>query len=159
MDHKLTVSPIGFVHCGQEGFYIQLDQPYRKALAGLEGFDHLNVLWWFSGCDDLVSRARREERKPYVHGPDCLGTFATRAPERPNPIALSCAYVTHLDVERGVVGLAYLDAEEGSPVLDLKPYIPSLDRVERPGVPRWCAHWPGCVEESGQFDWGMEFNF
>ena len=88
-----------------------------------------------------------------------LGAFATRTPERPNPIALSCARVTHLDRERGVVGLDYLDAEEGSPVLDLKPYLPSLDRVERPVMPAWCAHWPDSVEKSGDFDWEKEFNF
>ena len=86
-----------------------------------------------------------------------LGTFATRSPERPNPIALSCAGVTYL--KEGRIGLDYLDAEAGSPVLDLKPYIPSLDRVEAPGVPDWCSHWPSSVETSGDFDWGAEFRF
>jgi len=88
-----------------------------------------------------------------------MGVFATRAPQRPNPIALSTAHVTYIDLARAVIGLAYIDAAPGSPVLDIKPYTPSLDRVARPSVPGWCAHWPVCVEDSGAFDWQSEFNF
>jgi hypothetical protein len=44
-------------------------------------------------------------------------------------------------------------------VLDLKPYTPSIDRVESPSVPEWCDHWPKSYEESGGFDWEAEFNF
>ena len=57
------------------------------------------------------------------------------------------------------MGLAYIDAENGTPVLDVKPYTPSLDRVERPDVPGWCAHWPKSAEASGDFDWEKVFNF
>lgn len=46
-----------------------------------------------------------------------------------------------------------------SPVLDIKPYIPSLDRVENPIVPDWCQHRPKSYEESGGFDRESEFNF
>ena len=156
MENKFMVRPIGVVRGGEGGVQIVLEPHYRQALTGLEGFDHLNVLWWFSGCDDAASRASRMEYRPYAHGPEALGTFATRSPRRPNPIALSCVAVTGLDAEQGVLDLEYLDAEEGSPVLDLKPYVPSLDRVEDPSVPEWCAHWPGSVETSGAFDWEAE---
>ena len=64
-----------------------------------------------------------------------MGTFATRSPERPNPIALTPAYVTYIDHENGIIGLAYIDANDGTPVVDIKPYTPSLDRVESPEVP------------------------
>lgn len=125
----------------------------------LEGFRHVQVLWWFDGCDDAVSRTVRTVQSPYRKGPQELGVFATRSPERPNPLALSCAEATDIDLARGSVGLAWLDAEPGSPVLDLKPYTHSLDRVEAPEVPDWCARWPGSVETSGDFDWAAEFNF
>lgn len=69
---------------------------------------------------------------------------------RPNPLALSCAAVTRLDPKAGVIGLSYIDAEDGSPLLDLKPYTPSLDRVEDPPLPAWCAT-PGDVESGGDF--------
>ena len=154
---EFFVKQIGVVGVDNAGYFIELEPEYRPALEGLQGFDHLNVLWWFSGSDSEAARARLTEEKPYTTGPDMLGTFATRSPERPNPIALSCAGVTYL--KEGRIGLDYLDAEAGSPVLDLKPYIPSLDRVEAPGVPDWCSHWPSSVETSGDFDWGAEFRF
>lgn len=58
-----------------------------------------------------------------------------------------------------VYELAHIDAEAGTPVLDIKPYTPSLGRVEKPSVPSWCADWPASVEESGRFDWSSVFNF
>lgn len=61
--------------------------------------------------------------------------------------------------ENGVVGLYYIDAFDGSYVIDLKPYTPSIDRIENAKVPQWCSHWPKSYEESGNFDWESEFNF
>lgn len=159
MEQQYIVRPIGVIRAGSEGFRLELEPEYCPALEGLEGYSHLQVLWWFDRCDNAPSRAKRWESKPYTNAPDRLGTFATRAPERPNPLALSCAGILGLDRKRGVVALDYLDAEDSSPVLDLKPYVPSLDRVERPAVPDWCAHWPECVEKSGDFDWAREFLF
>ena len=156
---QLNITKVGVIRVDDTGFRIQLDPACTPALAGLEGFGHIQVLWWFSGCDDTRSRAHLQEDSPYKKGPAVLGSFATRSPRRPNPVALSCAGVTYIDAEQGIVGLTYIDAEDGSPVLDIKPYTPSLDRVEQPQVPAWCAHWPGNVETAGDFDWGAEFNF
>lgn len=150
---------VGIIQNDGEGARILVDEAYRPALAGLAGFGYVNVLWWFSGSDDAASRGVLREESPYKKGPAVLGTFATRSPQRPSPIALSCAQVTYVDEAAGVVGLAWLDADHGTPVLDIKPYTPSADRVEIPGVPDWCAHWPKSVETSGDFDWGAEFNF
>lgn len=159
MKNEYILKPVGRIRVDDQGFRIVLEREYIPCLEGLEGYGHLQVIWWFHCCDNAPSRARRWEDKPYAKAPDRLGTFATRAPERPNPLALSCAGVTGLDAGKGVVWLDYLDADDGSPVLDLKPYVPSLDRVEAPNLPAWCAHWPGCVEASGAFDWEKEFLF
>jgi len=67
--------------------------------------------------------------------------------------------VLGIDYEKGRIQIPYIDANDGSPVLDIKPYTPSLDRVEDPGVPAWCRHWPRSLEQSGSFDWENEFNF
>ena len=155
----LTIHPIGKISARDGETAVILDPQYIPALAGLEGFGCVQVLWWFDKCDNPSDRSNLIERKPYTNGPDVVGAFATRTPMRPNPVALSTAYVTYIDSENGVVGLAYIDAEDGSPVIDLKPYTPSLDRVEQPEVPEWCAHWPKCCEDSGDFDWESEFNF
>ena len=61
--------------------------------------------------------------------------------------------------ENGVVGLYYIDAFDGTQIIDLKPYTPSIDRIANPGTPQWCSHWPKSYEESGDFDWKAEFNF
>jgi len=156
---NFILHPIGKISTDNGDFKLILDERYIPALKGLEGFGHVQVLWWFDGCDTPEARDTLMEAKPYKNGPATLGTFATRSPERPNPIALSCAYVTYIDHENGVIGLGYIDANDGSPVLDIKPYTPSLDRVEHPIVPQWCAHWPRNCESSGDFDWGKEFNF
>ena len=159
MKDTFNVKQIGIIRADDEGFRLELNKEYREALTGLEGFQYVNVLWWFSGCDTAAFRSKLTETKPYTKGPDVLGAFAMRSPERPNPIALSCAYVTYLDAENGIIGLAYIDGEDGSPVLDIKPYMPSLDRVENPVMPDWCSHWPRNVESGGDFNWEDEFNF
>ena len=99
------------------------------------------------------------EEKPYVKGSARIGVFATRSPMRPNPIAVSSVGIAYVDEATATVGLYFIDAYPGSPVLDLKPYTPSIDRVESPSVPELCTHWPKSYEESGDFDWEVEFNF
>ena len=155
----LTVKQIGIARTDEHRFWIELNPEYREAMTGLKGFEYLNIFWWFDRCDNSESRSVLTEQQPYSIAPALLGAFATRSPERPNPIALTCAQVMYLQMEKGIIGLAYFDALDQSPILDIKPYTPSLDRVERPGVPAWCAHWPKNVETSGEFDWSAEFNF
>ena len=74
-------------------------------------------------------------------------------------LGIPAVEVIHIDAHRGRIQIAYIDAEDGSPVLDIKPYTPSLDRIDNPGLPDWCSHWPHCVEDSADFNWEDEFNF
>ena len=154
-----SLKPIGVFEAADDDIFIRIFPQYRSAMTGLGDLSYLQVLWWFSQCDNEERRGKRLERKPYRKGPDILGTFATRAPERPNPIALSTVFVLSVDMENGIIRVPYADAFPGTPVLDIKPYIPSLDRVETVPMPQWCAHWPVSVEQSGDFDWASEFNF
>jgi tRNA (Thr-GGU) A37 N-methylase len=131
---------------------IVLNQEYIPATTNLDSFSYIKVLWWFSKCDNSVSRSKLIEKSPYKNAPDRLETFATRSLERPNPIALTYSYVSYIDSQNGIIGLTYIDAEDGTPVLDIKPYTPSLDRAKNPSVPKWCDNWPKNVEESGDFD-------
>lgn len=156
---NFIVKPIGKIVASDNDVSIHLEKNFIDALNGLDGFGHIQVLWWFNKCDSKKARNNLIEDNPYKKGPATLGTFATRSPERPNPIALTTAYVTYIDHKSGIIGLGYIDADNGTPVLDIKPYTPSLDRVENPIVPKWCAHWPICNEDSGKYDWDNEFNF
>lgn len=155
---ECKLNTIGTIVSDEGDIRLVLDRSYASGLTGLEDFSHIQVLWWFSECDGAASRNVLTEANPYKKGPAKLGTFATRSPQRPNPIALSVAQITYIDRENAVIGLAYLDAFDGTPVLDIKPYTPSLDRVENPHVPAWCAHWPKSYEDSGSFDWENEMN-
>lgn len=154
-----SIQPIGEVFAGEEGFGVRVAPAYRSALHALSGFSHIQVLWWCTQCDTPPKRAVLTQEKPYQKAPAVLGTFATRAPERPNPIALTTAQVLFVDEQEGVVALSWIDAFDATPVLDIKPYTPCFDRVEAPQTPAWCSHWPQNVETSGDFDWESEFCF
>ena len=156
-EFQFQLSTIGVVHVGTDGFVLELEPAYRLALDGLEGFSHLNVLWWAHFVDEQDLRTIVACDQPYQKAPPTLGIFATRSPVRPNPIAISVAPVLQIDQEMGRIHVAYLDAEDGTPVLDIKPYLPSTDRVQVVSTPDWCQHWPQWYEESGNFDWQAEF--
>lgn len=155
MDTK-TIVPIGRLEATGEGYFVQVDPAYRQALQGMEGYTHLQILWWFSRLDTPACRRTTTCGRPYRTGPEKMGIFATRSPVRPNPIALTTARIVRMDGAAGRIQVDFCDAMDGSPLVDLKPYIPAEDRVENPGVPAWCAHWPRSLEEAGDFDWENE---
>ena len=98
------------------------------ALRGIEGFSHLWLIWEFS-------QARREGWSPTVRPPRLggnvrMGVFATRSPFRPNPIGLSCVRLAgvELDGELGpVLRVRGADLLDGTPIFDIKPYVPYAD--------------------------------
>ena len=153
------VNPIGIIRCNEEGFFLCLDKRFIPAREGLDGFSHLQVLWWFSDLDSAPYRSVLQTEQPYKNAPERMGIFATRSPIRPNPIGLTAVEILDLDKMEGIVRIAYIDAHDNTPILDLKPYTPSFDRLEAPRVPDWCRHWPMSLEQSGEFNWDNEFNF
>ena len=68
-------------------------------------------------------------------------------------------YVLEIDEEKGLIKIPFIEADHNAPVLDIKPYTPSLDRVENPAAPEWCSHWPKSSEDSGDFNWKKNFIF
>ena len=157
--NDIKIFSIGKIENKEGTVSIIVDPEYAKGLKGLDGYGHVQVMWWADKCDNESDRNNLIEEKPYKKGPDEIGVFATRSPARPNPIAVSNADIAYVDEDAGIVGLYYIDAFDGTYVLDLKPYMPSVDRIEKPKVPNWCSHWPKSYEESGDFDWEAEFNF
>jgi tRNA (adenine37-N6)-methyltransferase len=156
-DRDICLSPVGYVRIGEEGFVLAIEPQFRAALCGLDGFSHVNVLWWGHLLDEPIYRSITQCEQPYRSGPDHLGIFATRSPIRPNPIGLSVSPLIRVDQQQGLLYVAYIDAEDGTPILDIKPYQPSADRVQDLRVPQWCAHWPQSYEQSAAFDWQAEF--
>ena len=132
---------IGVVKHTKRGAVIKIDEPYIMGMKGIEGFGHINVLWWFSGCEDVQSRNSLELKQPYRNAPETIGVFASRSPERPNPIALTASEILDVDFGRGEILVAFIDAEDGSPVLDIKPYIPSFGRDSGLQAKRFMPQW------------------
>ncbi len=156
-DDHFTVESIGHVQVDKDGFALVIAEPYRQALTELDGFSHLNVLWWCHLLDDPMFREMTIAERPYRGAPAAIGIFATRSPARPNPIALTAVPVISIDMADGVVRVPYIDAEDGTPILDIKPYHPAVDRIRDVHTPAWCASWPEWYEDSATFDWGSVF--
>lgn len=98
---------------------------YRNpdALRGLEGFSHIWLLWLFS--ESVREDWSPTVRPPRLGGNTRMGVFATRSPFRPNPIGLSC--VRLVSVEGTELVVAGADLMDGTPILDIKPYLPFTD--------------------------------
>ena len=156
---KIEINPIGYVRVINEDFYLEIDHKYISALKGLDEFSNIHVVWWGNLYDEEEYRENLIAEKPYKNSPDVLGIFSTRSPVRPNPILITTVYVLNIDEEKGLVQMPYIDAEDSSPILDIKPYHPSADRIKEVKVPEWCDHWPKWLEDSAMFNWEEEFNF
>ena len=142
------IRPIGFIRRKQDQIFIEILPEYIPALKALETFSHVQVLWWFNKFDDEVSRKTTQfDKMPFEAPP--LGVFACRSPMRPNPIGLTTATITDVDHEKGFIKIAGMDAYDGTPILDLKAYMPSCDRVKNVTVPEWMAQWPEWLPEDG----------
>jgi tRNA-Thr(GGU) m(6)t(6)A37 methyltransferase TsaA len=135
---ELVLRPIGFVHSpfverasaprqpyasgGAEGTIELLPDPrFEHALSDLDAWDHIWVIFWFhlnEGWRPKVLPPRSRKRR---------GVFSTRAPHRPNPLGLS---VLRLDAVEGLtLRVRDLDLLDGTPVLDIKPYVPFADAI------------------------------
>ena len=109
---------------------IRFEPEFRNAdaLRGLEGFSHLWIAWIFS--ENIRETWSPTVRPPRLGGNRRLGVFATRSSFRPNPLALSCVKIEeiHLDGDEGPeIVVSGADLMDGTPIVDIKPYIPYTD--------------------------------
>jgi tRNA (adenine37-N6)-methyltransferase len=139
----LSLEPIGTVRSpivegvdenwGQVIAEIRLAEHLADGLRGLDQFSHLLVIFWMhqSSFDaaDLLRRPRGRVDMPL------LGMFAQRAKHRPNPIGVTA--VELLGISGSTLTVRGLDAIDGTPVLDIKPYVPAFDQVAGAAVPEW----------------------
>lgn len=102
---------------------LEVDPAYKEALLGLEDVEYLIVLYWL----DKADRSRLQSKPPHIDKE--LGVFSTRSPHRPNPIALSVVKI--LGIEENRIKVSGLDCIDGTPLLDLKRSIPSIDQNDR----------------------------
>lgn len=141
---EIKLAPIGVVHSEIKeremghrlaNATIEVDSELAEALDNLNEFSHIIVLYW-------IHKSRRPaptKVTPRHHGLTTpVGVFASRSPDRPNPIGKST--VRLLKREGNVLTVEGLDAIDGSPVLDIKPYIPGVDSAENAVAPSWMPY-------------------
>ena len=97
----------------------------KEALRGLEGFERLWLVWGFSANKPAKGEWQPTVRPPRLGGNAAMGVWATRSPYRPNPLGLSCVELVKVDGMDLVVRGA--DLMDGTPLYDIKPYIPYAD--------------------------------
>lgn len=152
MDNELPpmiLKPIGTVRnevketpSGQRDWWsemvseIVIDGSLTEALDGLEQFSHIIVLFWIHRLTEseipLRIHPMRRQELPLT------GLLATRTPNRPNRIGVTI--VKLLERQGNTLKVKGLDALDGSPVLDIKPYIPRADFISDAKVPKWAAN-------------------
>ncbi|HKK62623.1 MAG TPA: TrmO family methyltransferase [Bacteroidales bacterium] len=157
MKNEFVVKSLGTIE-SNDGFVVKLKSDFIPALRNITGFSHLQVIWWGNKTDDEKSRSVLSTKKPYKKSPEELGIFATRSQFRPNPVLITTVAVLDIDFDKGLIYIPYIDADPGTPVLDIKPYH-KLERVADCCVPDWCSHWPESYEQAASFNWEDEFNF
>jgi tRNA-Thr(GGU) m(6)t(6)A37 methyltransferase TsaA len=148
-EEKIVLTPIGFVETDAVGEEVRdrsrtskiiVNGEIVEALDGLSSYSHLFVLFWLNQIKD----DERKTLKVHPRGKKDLplsGVFAVRTMLRPNPIGLTIVEI--VDVQSNVLTIRGLDAYNGTPVLDIKPYDP-WDVIENPKVPSW---WQKLKEE------------
>jgi len=116
---------------------IVVDSNLAEALDGLEEFSHLIVLYWMH----RLTPGRKLPLKVHPMGKpelSLVGRLATRSPSRPNPVGQ--ATVRLLERRGNILKVKGLDAVDGTPVIDIKPYIPGYDSADDAKAPRWTTN-------------------
>lgn len=124
---SFQIRPVGRIERKGESTHLRIFDPYHDALLGLDGYSHIFVLYWFDQND---TPDKRSILRVHPRGnPDnpLTGVFACRAPTRPNLIGLTLCKV--VSVADGTIQVDKIDAFDGTPIVDIKPYIPSIDSV------------------------------
>jgi tRNA-Thr(GGU) m(6)t(6)A37 methyltransferase TsaA len=131
---KITYNPIGIIHspfndvkgmpiqpAGARGVAgtVEIKQEYVDGLKDIEGFSHIILIYHFH-----LSKNYSLKVKPFLDD-NLHGVFATRAPRRPNPIGISI--VRLVKVEGCILHIEDVDIVDGTPLLDIKPYVPEFD--------------------------------
>jgi tRNA-Thr(GGU) m(6)t(6)A37 methyltransferase TsaA len=148
MSTNYEIYPIGYVTRG-DNIEVQLNDKYKDALLEVDNFSHLIVVWWGSKYDKYRDQVDMQMKPPYA--PNVLtGLFATRSPVRPNPINLTVCKIQKVDHKNGTVTINQIDAFDGTPVLDLKVYFPSCDRIKDVLVPERFKEWGEWMPPEGE---------
>jgi tRNA-Thr(GGU) m(6)t(6)A37 methyltransferase TsaA len=131
----IHIRPVGRISNKGESTVIEIYPEYSDALRGLEKFSHIMLFCWFHKNDSPEKRKTlrvhpmRDRNKPLT------GVFATRSPQRPNLIAIFICTLN--EIRENKITVQKIDAFDGTPVIDIKPYIPHNDSIPDARIPEW----------------------
>ncbi len=130
---KTPISDIKDWNWGEVQSKIVIDKSLAPGLKGLDNFSHIIVIFYMHKATvnlekDLVRHPKGCADMPFI------GIFAQRAKHRPNPIGITTVPI--ISVQENVIAVKRLDAIDGTPILDIKPYFPIFDRVDAK-TPKW----------------------
>ncbi|TWU44139.1 putative tRNA (adenine(37)-N6)-methyltransferase [Novipirellula aureliae] len=125
---SFAVHPIGHFKNTDGQTRIVIDKKFQAGLLGLDGYSHIQVFWWFSNNDTPEKRAILQVHPRGNKDNPLTGVFATRSPFRPNLIALTLCKI--VSIKDNVIEIEKTDAFDGTPILDIKPFVPGYDSVE-----------------------------
>jgi tRNA (adenine37-N6)-methyltransferase len=140
----IEFKPIGFVSSNVEEktdvnwgnifARIILYDEYAGGLSGLEGFSHAIILTHLHQASYEKNRHLQRRPRDLEHLPK-VGIFSQRSKDRPNPIGVTAVRI--ISVGYDYLDVQGLDAINGTPILDIKPYYPFFDRIDSPEMPEW----------------------
>ncbi|ALM74923.1 tRNA (N6-threonylcarbamoyladenosine(37)-N6)-methyltransferase TrmO [Thermococcus barophilus] len=132
---KFNIIPVGVVRKGAGEDILEIFPRFRDAADGLHEGDFIKLILWFHKSDTLE---KRRVLKVHPHGNPqnpLTGVFATRSPVRPNPLAIYTVRIHR--IEEGRIYIDPIDAENGTPIADIKIFVESLDCPARRELEEW----------------------
>ncbi|UCF90163.1 MAG: tRNA (N6-threonylcarbamoyladenosine(37)-N6)-methyltransferase TrmO [Desulfobacterales bacterium] len=135
MSAVFQIFPIGVVRKKEDVVWLEIFAQYSDALLGLDGFSHIKVLYWLHGNDTPVKRGVLQVHPRNDKANPLTGVFATHSPLRPNPLGLTRCRILAVDGNR--IKIEEIDAFDGSPVIDIKCFIPSPLSEAEIRLPDW----------------------
>ena len=135
MQEAFSIFPVGVIRKNPSRVELEVFSEYQDALLGLEGFSHINVFYWFHQNDSTEKRGILKVHPRKDRSNPLTGVFATHAPVRPNLIAFSLCRI--IEIDGGRISIADIDALDGTPLVDIKGYIPPSVPADTVRVPSW----------------------
>jgi tRNA (adenine37-N6)-methyltransferase len=123
MKNQINFTPIGVIHSPFTELDIIINEDFAEGLDDLNGFSHIYLLYHLH-----LSTSYHLKIVPFLDE-QLRGVFSTRAPKRPNPIGLSVVKLNHIEMNR--LEIENVDMIDGTPLLDIKPYVPDMEDVNQ----------------------------
>ncbi|MBW1851740.1 MAG: tRNA (N6-threonylcarbamoyladenosine(37)-N6)-methyltransferase TrmO [Deltaproteobacteria bacterium] len=135
MADKFLIDCVGIIRKQGKSVAVEIYEEYKDGLLGLDQFSHVIMCFWFHKHDSPEQRNILRVHPRGNKANPLTGVFATRSPQRPNLFGISTCKI--LAIDGNIIYIDQTDAFNGSPVIDLKPYIATMDSIPNATAPEW----------------------